>query len=137
MPKLGWRGLFQMRFFRHVTVLAGVGVGGLAIALAAQAGCNDVSECSGMVGSLMALSFESLVMDNDLLGAALRTVRGWVQLTVAYASFGFAYILVLGFLVARLEDDAGFSPGAATAMFSLVGAGSVIGGLESLRRKDE
>jgi trimethylamine--corrinoid protein Co-methyltransferase len=48
----------------------------MAIALAAQAGCNDVSECSGMVGSLMALSFESLVMDNDLLGAALRTVRG-------------------------------------------------------------
>jgi trimethylamine--corrinoid protein Co-methyltransferase len=48
----------------------------LAIALAAQAGCNDVSECSGMVGSLMALSFESMVIDNDLLGAVLRTVRG-------------------------------------------------------------
>jgi trimethylamine--corrinoid protein Co-methyltransferase len=48
----------------------------LAIALASQAGCNDVSECSGMLGSLMALSFESLVIDNDLLGAALRTVRG-------------------------------------------------------------
>jgi trimethylamine--corrinoid protein Co-methyltransferase len=48
----------------------------LAIALAAQAGCNDVSECSGMLGSLMALSFESMVIDNDLLGAALRTVRG-------------------------------------------------------------
>lgn len=60
--------------------------------------------------------------------AALRTVRGWVPLTVAYASFGFAYILVLAFLVARLEDDAGFSPAAATAMFSLVGVGSVIGG---------
>ncbi len=28
MPRLGFRGLFQMRFFRHVTVLAGVGVGG-------------------------------------------------------------------------------------------------------------
>lgn len=28
MPKLGFRGLFQMRFFRHVTVLAGAGVGG-------------------------------------------------------------------------------------------------------------
>ena len=48
----------------------------LAIALAAQAGCNDVSECSGMLGSLMALSFESMVIDNDLLGAVLRTVRG-------------------------------------------------------------
>lgn len=27
-PRLGWRGLFQMTFFRHVTVLSGVGVGG-------------------------------------------------------------------------------------------------------------
>lgn len=60
---------------------------------------------------------------------ALRTVRGWVPLTVAYASYGFAYILVLAFLVARLEDDAGFSSGRATAMFSLVGVGSVAGGV--------
>lgn len=28
MPRLGWRGLFKMSFFRHVTVLSGVGVGG-------------------------------------------------------------------------------------------------------------
>ncbi|WP_194862987.1 GMC family oxidoreductase [Myxococcus sp. AB036A] len=28
MPTLGWRGLFEMTFFRHVTVLSGVGVGG-------------------------------------------------------------------------------------------------------------
>lgn len=28
MPRLGFRGLFQMRFFKHVTVLAGAGVGG-------------------------------------------------------------------------------------------------------------
>lgn len=28
MPALGFRGIFQMRFFRHVTVLAGAGVGG-------------------------------------------------------------------------------------------------------------
>jgi len=48
----------------------------LAIALAVQSGCNNVSESSGMLGSLMALSLESLVIDNDLLGAALRTVRG-------------------------------------------------------------
>jgi len=48
----------------------------LAIALAAQTGCNNVSESSGMLGSLMALSLESLVIDNDLLGSVLRTVRG-------------------------------------------------------------
>lgn len=28
MPKLGFRGFFQMTFFRHLTVLSGVGVGG-------------------------------------------------------------------------------------------------------------
>lgn len=27
-PELGWRGLFKMTFFRHVTVVSGVGVGG-------------------------------------------------------------------------------------------------------------
>lgn len=60
--------------------------------------------------------------------SALRTVQGWIPLTVAYASYGFAYILLLAFLVARLEDDSGFSTGSATAMFSLIGVGSVFGG---------
>jgi trimethylamine--corrinoid protein Co-methyltransferase len=48
----------------------------LAIALAAHTGCNNVSESAGMLGSLMALSLESMVIDNDMLGAILRTVRG-------------------------------------------------------------
>lgn len=60
---------------------------------------------------------------------ALRTVRAWIPATVAYAAYGFAYILVLAYLVARLEDDAGFSSGAATAMFSLVGVAAAFGGL--------
>ena len=59
---------------------------------------------------------------------ALRTVRGWVPLTISYASFGFAYILVIAFLVARLEDDAGFSSDEAAAMFSLLGLATVVGG---------
>lgn len=60
---------------------------------------------------------------------ALRTVRAWVPATVAYAAYGFSYILVLAFLVARLEDDAGFSSGEAAAMFSLVGVAAMFGGL--------
>jgi trimethylamine--corrinoid protein Co-methyltransferase len=48
----------------------------LAVALAAHAGCNDISESAGMLGSLMALSLEAMVIDNDMLGAVLRTVRG-------------------------------------------------------------
>ncbi len=51
---------------------------------------------------------------------ALKTVAGWMPATVAYAAFGFAYILVLGFLVARLEDDSGFTSAQAAAMFSVV-----------------
>jgi trimethylamine--corrinoid protein Co-methyltransferase len=49
---------------------------GIAVALAALSGCNNVSESAGMVGSLMGLSFESMVIDNDMLGAVMRTVRG-------------------------------------------------------------
>lgn len=60
---------------------------------------------------------------------ALRQVRGWVPLTIAYASFGFAYILVIAFLVARLEDDAGFSADEAAAMFSIVGLATMVGGV--------
>jgi trimethylamine--corrinoid protein Co-methyltransferase len=48
----------------------------IAVTLAALAGCNNVSESAGMMGSLMGLSLESLVIDNDMLGTVLRTVRG-------------------------------------------------------------
>lgn len=48
----------------------------IAVALAALAGCNNISESAGMMGSLMGLSLESLVIDNDMLGTVLRTVRG-------------------------------------------------------------
>ncbi len=60
---------------------------------------------------------------------ALRTVPGWPALIGAYASFGFFYLLVVGYLVARLEDDAGFSEARASAMFSLFGLGAAVGGL--------
>lgn len=49
---------------------------GITVALAALAGCNNVSESAGMVGSLMGCSFEAIVIDNDMLGNVLRTVRG-------------------------------------------------------------
>jgi len=67
----------------------------LAIALAAQAGCNNVSESSGMLGSLMALSLESLLIDNDLLGAALRTVRG-IEVNEETLSYGVIEEVVKG-----------------------------------------
>ena len=49
---------------------------GVTTALAAHAGCNRVCEAAGMLGSLMGCAFEKLVIDNDMLGMVLRTVRG-------------------------------------------------------------
>jgi len=49
---------------------------GLTVALAGNAGANLVYESAGMLASLLACSFEGLVIDNDMLGAVNRTVRG-------------------------------------------------------------
>lgn len=49
---------------------------GYTIALAAQAGATMIHEAAGMHASLMGTALESYVLDNDLIGAILRTVRG-------------------------------------------------------------
>ncbi len=49
---------------------------GITVTLAAAAGANLVNESAGMMGSLLGSSFEALVIDNDMLGAINRTVRG-------------------------------------------------------------
>jgi len=49
---------------------------GLTIALGALAGGNMIAECAGMMGSLLGCSLESMVLDNDLIGAVKRTLRG-------------------------------------------------------------
>jgi trimethylamine--corrinoid protein Co-methyltransferase len=48
----------------------------LTTALTGLAGANYVGECAGMQASLMGCSFEALAIDNDMLGAVERTVRG-------------------------------------------------------------
>ncbi|RED53464.1 trimethylamine methyltransferase family protein [Aestuariispira insulae] len=45
-------------------------------ALAANSGLNMIYESAGMHASLLGACFESLVIDNDSIGAVLRTVRG-------------------------------------------------------------
>jgi len=61
--------------------------------------------------------------------AALRRIDGWLQLALSYAAFGFMYLLVFAFLVALLEDDAGYSTARASAIFSVVGVAAVFGGV--------
>ncbi|NQU58817.1 MAG: trimethylamine methyltransferase family protein, partial [Rhodospirillales bacterium] len=45
-------------------------------ALVANAGTNLIQESAGMHASLLACCFESLVIDNDTIGAVQRTIRG-------------------------------------------------------------
>ncbi len=49
---------------------------GVTTALAGLAGDNLIYEAAGMHGSLLGFCLESLILDNDVLGQALRCVRG-------------------------------------------------------------
>lgn len=47
----------------------------LSVTLAAQAGCNMVTQAGGMQASLLGCSFESYVIDNDMLGGIMSSLR--------------------------------------------------------------
>jgi trimethylamine--corrinoid protein Co-methyltransferase len=49
---------------------------GLTIALSAMAGGNMICESAGMMGSLLGCSLEAMVLDNELIGAVQRGLRG-------------------------------------------------------------
>jgi trimethylamine--corrinoid protein Co-methyltransferase len=48
----------------------------LAVAMAAHAGSNLITQAVGSMSSLLGISLEGFVSDNDLVGNILRTVRG-------------------------------------------------------------
>ena len=68
---------------------------GISVAFAAAAGANLVYESAGMLGSILGASLESLVIDNDMLGAVLRTVRG-VEVSEDSLSLGVIAEVVAG-----------------------------------------
>ncbi len=67
--------------------------------------------------------------DTPVRAGALRRVPGWIGLTGGYAAYGIAYSVYTSYLVTALEDDAGFSTGHASAVYTLVGVGLVAGGV--------
>ncbi len=48
----------------------------LSVTLAAQAGCNIITHSCGSLASMLGYSHDALVIDNDMLGGVLRSVRG-------------------------------------------------------------
>ena len=59
---------------------------GVNVTLAALAGANSVGEAAGMMGSLMGCSYESAVIDNDMIGCVQRALRG-IEVTDETLSF--------------------------------------------------
>ena len=59
---------------------------------------------------------------------ALRRMSGWLPLIIAYGTFGFMYLLVVGFLTTRLEDDSGWATSDAAYTFTLMGVAMIFGG---------
>ena len=47
----------------------------LSVSLAAQAGCNVITQACGMLASLTGCALESYVIDNDMLGGILRSLH--------------------------------------------------------------
>jgi predicted MFS family arabinose efflux permease len=60
---------------------------------------------------------------------ALRRVPGWLGVVGGYAAYGLAYSVNTSYLVTALEDDAGFTPGHASVVYTAVGVALVGGGV--------
>ncbi|MEO0620025.1 MAG: trimethylamine methyltransferase family protein [Pseudomonadota bacterium] len=83
-----------------------------AVALAAHAGCNLITQACGVQASLMACALESYVIDNDMLGCILRGVRGMeisretlAQEVIATAVGGDNHFLAASDTYRRMKTD--------------------------------
>jgi MFS family permease len=68
--------------------------------------------------------------------SVLRRVPHWWVPTTAYTCLGLAYVLFTTFVVAALEQDAGFATGHAATVFALLGFGNAVGALGIGRLSD-
>lgn len=59
---------------------------------------------------------------------ALRRVPGWKAISGAYACFGLAYVLYITYLVAGVQEEAGFTASHAANLFGLMAASTIVGG---------
>jgi predicted MFS family arabinose efflux permease len=61
--------------------------------------------------------------------SVLQKVPMWWAPTAAYTCFGLGYVLFATYVVAALEQDAGFTAGQAARVFALMGVGNAVGAL--------
>jgi MFS family permease len=120
--------------------VVGTGVGlGLVVAsllhtTVAADDWHDVYRIEAAIGGLTSLAALYLFRGGSparrgLSGlGAIRLIPGWRRLLWAYGLFALSISMFLSFLVAVLEEDAGWSAGRAGLAFSAVGFGTIAGG---------
>lgn len=86
--------------------------------------------CFGFWGEM------SLQPDTEISARVRVTTLVAVALSLALMGLGFGYLLVVAFLVARLDDDSGFSSGEADRIFALLGLCTIFGGITLGRVSD-
>lgn len=122
---------------------SGIGVGVVSASLLAASLCADFGDHAWALvyrieraeGVLALLAVLWLVRHAQAAPAgrglggfgALRRMPGWRPLLGAYSTFGFMYLLVLGFLTTRLEDDSAWTGLDAAFAFTLVGVTMIFG----------
>ena len=99
-----WSSVYEIQFFIGVGVLIAV----LLLVRHQQAAPSGGAGCGGFT--------------------ALQRMPGWLPHIIAYSTFGFMYLLILGFLTTRLEDDGIWSSVDAAFAFTLVGFTMIFGG---------
>lgn len=97
-----------------------VGISTLVLVLAVLRSRSDTRGSSGGFGGF----------------GVLAQMPGWKALTACYAAYGFGYLLVVAFFIARLEDDSGFTSDESSLAFTVFGACTVVGGITLGRISD-
>ncbi len=117
---------------------SGLGVGlvvtGLLVRNQIDTGWRNIYRTEALFGVLVLVA--AFLMLRHKTGAsasrpsldAIRTVPGWIPLVAAYGAYGLSISLFVNFLVARLQEDAGFSAETAALAFSVLGVASIFGG---------
>ena len=124
----------------HRGTAIGIAVCGVGLGMVAASGLDAtfswrdvylVQAAIGLLATAMLVCVLRRGASSSLMApglSAIRVVPRWKSLIIAYGAFSTAMSLVITFLVALLEDDAGYSPSEASFAFSMLGIGSVLGG---------
>jgi Uncharacterised MFS-type transporter YbfB len=125
----------SLRFPPHRLMQLGLGLATCGITILATTRSTPLLLVGMVIGGLDGAA--ALAPGSPPNLSVLRTVPAWWAPTIAYACFGWGYVLFSTFVVAALEKDAGFRKGPAVWVYALMGTGIATGSLVLGRLSDQ